>query len=142
MAQCWDSFKLLKDCAGILETWEALNVTCQDRATISRRRQAFDSEVKRLIKFVCLIFSTRIVTDSILSQGGKIADEGFDIMFVMVGQNVNEDGSLGAVWTTPRLEGVCFPDVCVGFVLYHFQMFDKLSLSNSEIIAAARCQSL
>jgi hypothetical protein len=62
-------------------------------------------------------------------------------MFVMVGQNATKDMSLGKVWSTPGLQGVrlstslLFPShACI-------QMFKDLSLSDNEILAAARMRS-
>jgi hypothetical protein len=41
-------------------------------------------------------------------QANEAKEKQFEMLFIMVGSCINEDGSLGAYHATPGLEGVCF----------------------------------
>lgn len=66
---------------------------------------------------------------------------GIDFMFVMVKQNATKDVSLGRVWSTPGLQGVCLSTSRLSPSHTRNQMFKDLSLSDDEILAAARMHS-
>jgi hypothetical protein len=75
-------------------------------------------------------------------QGTKLASIGFDFLFVMVGQNATEDVNFGKVWSTPGLQGVLL--LCTLLLSTSndcIQMFKDLSLSDNDILAAARMRS-
>ena len=62
-------------------------------------------------------------------------------MFVMVGQNATSDVSLGRVWSTPGLQGVRLSTLYLSSSYVRIQMLKDLSLSDNEIINAARMRS-
>lgn len=63
-------------------------------------------------------------------------------MFVMVGQNATKEVSLGKVWSTPGLKGVCLFTSRHPHLMPLIQMFEDLSLSDNDILAAARMRSM
>jgi hypothetical protein len=75
-------------------------------------------------------------------QGTGLANVGIDFLFVMVGQNTNEDVKFGKVWSTPKLQGVCLlSTLLLSPSNDYIQMFKNLSLSDDNILAAARMHS-
>jgi hypothetical protein len=78
-------------------------------------------------------------------QGIRLANIGIDLMFVMVEQNkeqnATEDISLGKIWSTPGLQEVCLSTLLLSPFHDCIQMFKELSLSEDQILAAARMHS-
>lgn len=74
-------------------------------------------------------------------QGTKLADVGIDLIFVMVGQDAAKDVGLGKVWSTPGLQGVRLSTSLLSSSHSCIQMFKELSLSDDDILAAARMYS-
>ena len=71
-------------------------------------------------------------------QGTRLADLGIDFMFIMVEQSATDTVSLGKIWSTPRLQGVRLYTSLRSLSYACIQMFKELSLSDGEILAAAR----
>jgi hypothetical protein len=70
--------------------------------TLQQHCRAFDHEVKRMVRS---LFAKGCFTYMYI-QMMKLTDQRFDVDFVLVGNCVNEDASLGAVRATLGLEGV------------------------------------
>jgi hypothetical protein len=109
---------------------------------MTARQQAFEEEANKIIELVGDIFLVSLPWLLTMAfQGTGLADVGIEFMFVMVGPNATEDVSLGKVWSTPGLQGVCLSTFLLFSSFNCIQMFKELSLSDNEILAAARMHS-
>ncbi|KAG6849095.1 hypothetical protein H0H93_011363 [Arthromyces matolae] len=105
---CYKTFKQLKGWTSILSTFDDLQ-DLDTGVTLRHRRRGFESVVKRLHK-LCEELDRR----------------NLDLYTVLVGNCVNEDGSLGEVVFTPGLENL---------------MSKHLGLSDNELIAFAKTEA-
>jgi hypothetical protein len=104
---------MLKDYTEILEMFEALQVVSNSNETVQKCQHVFESQVKKGVKLVCMNDPASKLLWLNFHQAAKAASSRFDMLFMLIGSSINEDGGLGAYHCTPGLVGV-FDDILLG----------------------------